>query len=150
MFVSGFYPALRFMHFIESMCDFSTKEDLLICQDMEELVSDHFPESWQDDFFVRLKNNTSRDGFLYGEYWMDLRKRCRRFLEESGFIESKIEFVAPLKFSGFFYPDDFMGRQVRNRLSVYGEIASASEWNELGKMVEDDYMRHHELITMKL
>ena len=50
MFVSGFYPALRFMHFIESMCDFSTKEDLLIYKDMEELVSDHFPESWQDDF----------------------------------------------------------------------------------------------------
>ena len=31
MFISGFYPALRFMHFIESMCDFSSKEDLLIC-----------------------------------------------------------------------------------------------------------------------
>jgi hypothetical protein len=150
MFISGFYPALRFMHFIESMCDFSTKEDLLICQDMEELVSNHFPESWQNDFFVHLENNTSRDGFLYGEYWIDLRKRCREFLEESGFIESKIEFAAPLKFSGFFYPDDFIGCQVRNRISIYGEITSASEWNELRKIVEDDYIRYNKLVNMNL
>lgn len=81
---------------------------------------------------------------------MDLRKRCRKFLEESGFIESKIEFAAPLKFSGFFYPDDFMGNQVRNRLSIYGETTSASEWNELSKIVEDDYIRYNELVNMNL
>ena len=39
---------------------------------------------------------------------------------------------------------------MRNRLSIYGEITSASEWNELRKIVEDDYIRYNELVNMNL
>lgn len=101
-------------------------------------VSTYFPVSWQDNFFDRLEENTSRDGFLHGKYWQDLRKRCRNFLEESGFIDHELEFVAPFKFSGFFYPDDFVDRKC-HCISIYGEVASDSEWNKLKKMVRDDY-----------
>ena len=53
-------------------------------------------------------------------------------------------------FLGFFYPDDFIGCQVHNRLSIYGEITSASKWNELRKIVEDDYIRYNKLVNMNL
>lgn len=138
LFTCGFYPASRFMHFIEAMCDFSKMDDSLIYEGVEELVSTYFPVSWQDNFFDRLEENTSRDGFLHGKYWQDLRKRCRNFLEESGFIDHELEFVAPFKFSGFFYPDDFVDRKC-HCISIYGEVASDSEWNKLKKMVRDDY-----------
>lgn len=101
LFTCGFYRASRFMHFIEAVCDFSRKDDLLIYEGVEELVLSHFPESWQDDFFDHLEENTSRDGFLHGKYWQDLRKRCRNFMEKSSFIDNEIEFIALFKFSGF-------------------------------------------------
>lgn len=136
LFVAGFHPARWFMNFIDAMT--LPEDDFEGWGDVEGLLLDAFPDSWLDRFFDDLAFNTSRDGFLKGAYWCDLRARCRRFLQSIDMIE-ELEFPKPMKFYGFLYPDDFLEYKKIPYWSRYGQVVSMEEWSEVKARVEEDY-----------
>jgi hypothetical protein len=88
-----------------------------------------FEDGSCEKFLSNLHKNTSIDGF-YGKQWTELRRRCRVFLKKIDLLDS-IQFVKPIKFAGFLYPDDFLVYEKSPHWSRYGEFMDRKKWDEL-------------------